>query len=66
MDWISSDLNSDPLLSFCRESARLTNVGRIMEAYGTKLLGSSYQDPIASYNLFYKFSVQNPEVTTEP
>lgn len=39
-----------------------TNLGRLMEAHGPKLLGSSYRDPVSSYNLFQKFSVQHPEV----
>ncbi|RZC82968.1 hypothetical protein C5167_045755 [Papaver somniferum] len=42
--------------------ARQTNLGRFMEAHGPKLLGDSYQDPITSYNVFHKFSVEHPEV----
>ncbi|OVA16457.1 AMP-dependent synthetase/ligase [Macleaya cordata] len=42
--------------------AKQTNLGRLMEVHGPKLLGDSYQDPITSYTLFHKFSVQNPEV----
>ncbi|KAL5545215.1 hypothetical protein UlMin_008999 [Ulmus minor] len=33
-----------------------------MENHGSKLLGSSYKDPITSFSLFFKFSVQHPEV----
>jgi hypothetical protein len=33
-----------------------------MEKYGSKLLGTSYKDPITSFSLFQKFSVQHPEV----
>lgn len=33
-----------------------------MEANGPKLLGPAYKDPITSFNLFYKFSVENQEV----
>lgn len=33
-----------------------------MEANGPKLLGSSYRDPISSFNNFYRFSVENQEV----
>ena len=33
-----------------------------MEKHGPKLLGSSYKDPITSFSLFQKFSVQQPEV----
>ncbi|PWZ56349.1 putative acyl-activating enzyme 18, peroxisomal [Zea mays] len=39
-----------------------TNLGRLMEANGPKLLGSSYRDPISSFNHFYRFSVENQEV----
>ncbi|CAL4919624.1 unnamed protein product [Urochloa decumbens] len=33
-----------------------------MEENGPKLLGSSYKDPISSFNHFYRFSVENQEV----
>ena len=33
-----------------------------MELHGPKLLGASYKDPISSFSLFQKFSIQNPEV----
>ncbi|ONK69474.1 uncharacterized protein A4U43_C05F23330 [Asparagus officinalis] len=39
-----------------------TNLGRIMEVHGPKVLGSLYHDPIESFALFQKFSVQHPEV----
>ncbi|KAK9273517.1 hypothetical protein L1049_018327 [Liquidambar formosana] len=39
-----------------------TNLGRLMETHGKKLLGSSYRDPISSFSLFQKFSVEHPEV----
>ncbi|KAG2534458.1 hypothetical protein PVAP13_9NG066137 [Panicum virgatum] len=42
--------------------SRQTNLGRLMEANGPKLLGPAYKDPITSFNLFYKFSVENQEV----
>ncbi|GKV53715.1 hypothetical protein SLEP1_g60232, partial [Rubroshorea leprosula] len=32
-----------------------------METYGPKFLGTSYKDPIASFNHFRKFSVEHPE-----
>ncbi|XP_066333172.1 probable CoA ligase CCL12 isoform X1 [Miscanthus floridulus] len=38
-----------------------TNLGRLMEANGPKLLGSSYKDPISSLSHFYRFSVENQE-----
>ncbi|KAK4258234.1 hypothetical protein QN277_007706 [Acacia crassicarpa] len=42
--------------------ARQTNLGRIMETYGPKFLGAAYKDPLTSFNLFHKFSVEHPEV----
>ncbi|OMO81026.1 AMP-dependent synthetase/ligase, partial [Corchorus capsularis] len=42
--------------------SKLTNLGRMMEVHGPKLLGTAYKDPIASFSLFQKFSVQHPEV----
>ncbi|KAG1347583.1 putative acyl-activating enzyme 18, peroxisomal [Cocos nucifera] len=39
-----------------------TNLGRVMENNGPKLLGSSYRDPISSFGLFQKFSANHPEV----
>ncbi|KAI3716504.1 hypothetical protein L1987_67423 [Smallanthus sonchifolius] len=49
--WFPSDIDSQK-----------TNLGRIMEAHGPKVLGASYKDPITSYKEFQKFSVQHPEV----
>ncbi|XP_015878808.2 probable CoA ligase CCL12 [Ziziphus jujuba] len=45
--------------------SKRTNLGRIMEKHGSKLLGSSYKDPITSFSLFQKFSVQRPEAYWE-
>lgn len=42
--------------------AQHSNLGRLMETYGPRLLGRSYNDPITSFSLFQKFSVQDPEV----
>ncbi|XP_068647401.1 probable CoA ligase CCL12 [Aristolochia californica] len=42
--------------------AKCTNLGRLMETHCPKLLGSAYQDPITSFNLFHKFTVDHPEV----
>ncbi|KAK9072550.1 hypothetical protein SSX86_008984 [Deinandra increscens subsp. villosa] len=39
-----------------------TNLGRIMETHGSKLLGAAYKDPITSFVQFHKFSVQHQEV----
>ncbi|PRQ35725.1 putative acetate--CoA ligase [Rosa chinensis] len=41
--------------------SRHTNLGRVMEMHGSQLLGTSYKDPITSFSLFQKFSVENPE-----
>ncbi|KAF6155234.1 hypothetical protein GIB67_019760 [Kingdonia uniflora] len=43
--------------------SRQTNLGRIMEVHGPKLLGEAYQDPITSFTLFQKFSAQHPEAS---
>ncbi|XP_051131295.1 probable CoA ligase CCL12 [Andrographis paniculata] len=39
-----------------------TNLGRIMESHGPRLLGASYKDPITSFKQFQQFSVQHPEM----
>ncbi|XBI26166.1 hypothetical protein VPH35_050949 [Triticum aestivum] len=39
-----------------------TNLGRVMEENGPKLLGASYKDPVSSFGLFHKFAVENQEV----
>ncbi|KAK7359225.1 hypothetical protein VNO77_01177 [Canavalia gladiata] len=44
------------------EHSKRSNLGRLMETYGPKLLGHSYKDPITSFPLFHKFSVQHPKV----
>ncbi|KAJ6427959.1 hypothetical protein OIU84_023378 [Salix udensis] len=41
--------------------SRRTNLGRVMEIHGPKLLGTEYKDPIKSFSLFQKFSVEHPE-----
>ncbi|KAL5980724.1 putative CoA ligase ccl12 [Asimina triloba] len=47
---------------FGRTTVKQTNLGRLIETHGPKLLGSSYQDPITSYRLFHQLSVDHPEV----
>ncbi|XP_059628797.1 probable CoA ligase CCL12 [Cornus florida] len=42
--------------------SKYTNLGRLMETHGSKLLGTSYKDPVTSFDLFQEFSVQHPEV----
>ncbi|GKV30326.1 hypothetical protein SLEP1_g39143 [Rubroshorea leprosula] len=59
--WDSST-NGPPLYWFpSLYQSKLTNIGRVMETYGPKLLGTSYKDPIASFKIFRKFSVEHPE-----
>ncbi|KAH9327778.1 hypothetical protein KI387_007956, partial [Taxus chinensis] len=61
-NWDTSK-NGPPLYWFpTQESARLTNLGRMMEAYGPQLLGSSYYNPITSFQSFQQFTVDHPEV----
>ncbi|GAB2300832.1 Probable acyl-activating enzyme 17, peroxisomal [Dionaea muscipula] len=44
------------------ESARLTNVGQLLEKRGYNFLGPRYKDPISNFLDFQEFSVLNPEV----
>uniref|UniRef100_A0A0D6QXI5 AMP-dependent synthetase/ligase domain-containing protein n=1 Tax=Araucaria cunninghamii TaxID=56994 RepID=A0A0D6QXI5_ARACU len=61
-NWDSAK-NGPPLGWFpTQEAAILTNLGRLMEAHGPQLLGSSYHNPITSFSLFQQFTVDNPEV----
>ncbi|XP_016187744.1 probable acyl-activating enzyme 18, peroxisomal isoform X1 [Arachis ipaensis] len=58
----ASDDADPPLYWFpSLKQARRTNLGRLMETYGPKLLGDSYKDPITSFRLFHKFSVEHPQ-----
>ncbi|XP_031092410.1 probable acyl-activating enzyme 17, peroxisomal isoform X2 [Ipomoea triloba] len=45
----------------CRESVKLTNIGKLLERRGKEFLGSKYKDPILSFSDFQKFSVSNLE-----
>ncbi|XP_012474125.1 probable CoA ligase CCL12 isoform X2 [Gossypium raimondii] len=55
-------INGPPLYWFpSLDESKITNLGRIMEIHGPKLLGTSYKDPIESFSLFQKFSFQHPE-----
>ncbi|CAK7339128.1 unnamed protein product [Dovyalis caffra] len=59
--WDSST-NGPPLYWFPNlYESRRTNLGRAMEIHGLKLLGTNYKDPITSFSLFQKFSVEHPE-----
>ncbi|VAI32104.1 unnamed protein product [Triticum turgidum subsp. durum] len=43
------------------DEAALTNVGRVLEARGSEIIGQAYKDPITSFRDFHKFSNENPE-----
>lgn len=61
-NWDSSKLGP-PLAWFpSQESARETNLGRLMEARGKELLGPSYYSPIESFPAFQKFSAEHPDI----
>lgn len=47
-----------------RYESKCTNLGRVMETHGPKLLGAEYKDPITSFKQFHEFSVEQPEVST--
>ncbi|KAL4611976.1 hypothetical protein ACB092_08G164700 [Castanea dentata] len=54
--------NGPPLYWFpSLDQSKHTNLGRLMEKYGSKLLETSYKDPITSFSHFQNFSVQHPE-----
>ncbi|KAL6966260.1 putative CoA ligase ccl12 [Sarracenia purpurea var. burkii] len=54
--------NGPPLYWFpSLDQAKYTNLGRLMEIHGSKLLGASYKDPITSFSQFQNFTVQHPE-----
>lgn len=44
------------------DEAKCSNLGHLMEKHGRKLLGEAYKDPITSFKLFHKFSVDHPEI----
>ncbi|KAK9669045.1 hypothetical protein RND81_13G105100 [Saponaria officinalis] len=44
------------------ESAKLTNIGQLLERHGKELLGRQYKDPMLSFSDFQEFSVSYPEV----
>lgn len=44
------------------ESARLTNIGRLLEKRGKEFLGPKYKNPMSSFSDFQEFSVLKPEV----
>ncbi|XP_057517395.1 probable acyl-activating enzyme 17, peroxisomal [Amaranthus tricolor] len=44
------------------KSARLTNIGQLLERRGKEFLRSKYEDPMSSFSDFQVFSVLKPEV----
>lgn len=61
-DWDHANKGPPPAWFPTQEMARQTNLGRIMEVHGKKLLGSSYYSPIESFSAFQKFSAEHPEI----
>ncbi|KAJ4971647.1 hypothetical protein NE237_004746 [Protea cynaroides] len=61
-DWDLSTSGPPPYWFPSPLQAKNTNLGSLMEIHGPKLLGTLYQDPITSFNLFQKFTVQHPDV----
>ncbi|XP_038902724.1 probable acyl-activating enzyme 18, peroxisomal [Benincasa hispida] len=61
-NWNVSSNGPPPYWFPSLDQSKLTNLGKIMELHGPKLLGASYKDPISSFSLFQKFSSQNPEI----
>ncbi|KAJ4972219.1 hypothetical protein NE237_005318 [Protea cynaroides] len=61
-DWDLSTSGPPPYWFPSPLQAKNTNLGRLMEIHGPKLLGTLYQDPITSFSLFQKFTVQHPDV----
>ncbi|KAH7446660.1 hypothetical protein KP509_01G067300 [Ceratopteris richardii] len=61
-DWDHERQGPPPIWFPTQEIAWTTNLGRFMEAHGRKLLGSLYYDPIESYTIMQKFSVDHPEL----
>ncbi|KAJ0960586.1 hypothetical protein J5N97_001579 [Dioscorea zingiberensis] len=59
--WASADRGPPPYWFPDLVDAKRTNLGKLMETYGPSLLGSSYCDPITSFELFRQFTVQHPE-----
>ncbi|XP_018448234.1 probable acyl-activating enzyme 18, peroxisomal [Raphanus sativus] len=61
-NWDSS-IHGPPLYWFPSPSlSKSTNLGRLMEIHGPRLLGASYKNPIESFELFRRFSVEHPDV----
>lgn len=57
------DFGPDPLAWLPDlESARLTNIGQLLERRGKEFLGPRYKDLMSSFSEFQEFSVSNPEV----
>ncbi|KAL9458976.1 hypothetical protein AB3S75_007797 [Citrus x aurantiifolia] len=64
-DWDAS-INGPPIYWFpSLDQSKLTNLGHAMEIHGPKFLGAMYKDPITSFSLFQKFTVEHPEAYWE-
>ncbi|KAJ3670183.1 hypothetical protein LUZ60_010507 [Juncus effusus] len=60
--WDSTSRGPPPYWFPSPLDCKQTNLGKVMESHGPKFFGSKYKDPITSYNLFQKFSVQHPDI----
>lgn len=61
-DWDYESKGPPPAWFPTQELARETNLGRLMEVHGKRLLGSSYYSPIESFTAFQKFSADHPQI----
>ncbi|KAJ1701100.1 hypothetical protein LUZ63_000879 [Rhynchospora breviuscula] len=61
-NWDAASRGPSPYWFPSLQDCKNTNLGRLMESHGPKFLGSSYKDPITSFNVFQKFAVQHPEI----
>ncbi|KAL8159494.1 hypothetical protein V2J09_001031 [Rumex salicifolius] len=60
--WDESLLGPPPYWFPSPYDSKNSNLGRVMEIHGPRLLGKLYKDPITSYSTFQKFTVENPEI----
>ncbi|KAJ7536957.1 hypothetical protein O6H91_12G089700 [Diphasiastrum complanatum] len=60
-NWDSSN-GPPPAWIPSREGVKYTNLGRLLEFYGTNLFGAEYKDPISSFTALHQLSVLKPEV----
>eukprot|EP00249_Psilotum_nudum_P009707 c22108_g1_i1 orf=499-2703(-) len=61
-NWDSAKLGPPIAWMPTEESARETNLGRLMEAHAKQFLGLAYRSPIESFSAFHRFSVEHLEM----